>query len=56
MAIDIKPIPVLRTKAAISFNQKADENIDKKFTVNFSEQISISDKILAKANYILICV
>lgn len=49
MAIAIKSIPVLRTKAATTFDQKADENTAKKFTVNFSKQIAISGKILAKA-------
>ena len=49
MAITIKPIPVLKGKAAITFNQKASKNSAKKFTVDFSKQKAEASKILAKA-------
>ncbi len=49
MAIAIKSIPVLKDKAADSFNLKVAENTTKKSTVNFSKQNAVSAKILAKA-------
>lgn len=49
MAIAIKSIPVLKDKAAATFTQKVSENSAKKSTVNFSKQVAVSSKILAKA-------
>jgi hypothetical protein len=49
MAIAIKSIPVLKDKAAESFTKKVTENTARKSSVDFSKQISISAKILAKS-------
>lgn len=49
MAIAIKSIPVLRTKAADVFVKKAKANSAVKRTVNFAQQADIASKILAKA-------
>jgi len=49
MAIAIKSIPVLRDKAAQAFTSSATVNTAKKSTVDFSKQVSVTSKILAKA-------
>ncbi len=49
MAIAIKSIPVLKEKEAVTFTKKAAENSSKKSSVDFSKQISVANKILAKA-------
>ena len=49
MAIEIKAIPVLRGKEAKAFNKRADENVAKKSTIDFSKKAKIASKILAKA-------
>lgn len=49
MAITIKGVPVLKKKAAASFNRNAASAEAKKGTIEFSKQIQISSKILAKA-------
>lgn len=49
MATTIKSVPVLREKAAVRFNSKAEKSIAKKSSVNFSKQAEIASKILKKA-------
>lgn len=49
MAIAIKSIPVLKEKAAVTFNNKVVSNSAKRATVDFSKQAAIARKILAKA-------
>lgn len=49
MAIAIKSIPVLKEKAAVTFNNEVVANSAKRATVDFSEQAAIASKILAKA-------
>lgn len=49
MAIAIKSIPVLKEKAAVTFNNKVVVNSAKRATVDFSKQAAIASKILAKA-------
>lgn len=49
MAIAIKSIPVLRDKEAQAFASTVTLNIAKKSSVDFSKQVSVASKILAKA-------
>jgi hypothetical protein len=49
MAIAIKSIPVLRDKAAQAFTSTVTVNTAKKSSVDFSKQMSVASKILAKA-------
>ncbi|WP_162923608.1 hypothetical protein [Arachidicoccus soli] len=49
MAITIKSVPVLKDRVAATFTKKIAENAAKKSSVKFTEQINISNKILAKA-------
>ncbi|MFT4153954.1 hypothetical protein [Parafilimonas sp.] len=49
MAIAIKTVPVLKDKVSETFNRKAIASAAKKATVKFTKEISISSKILAKA-------
>jgi hypothetical protein len=50
MAIAIKYIPVLIGDDAAKFIAKADRNYSqKKSSIDFSKQVSIAEKILAKA-------
>jgi hypothetical protein len=49
MAIAIKSVPVLKGDAAKAFINKADANLDKKSTIDFSKEVSIAHKILSKA-------
>ncbi|MGG7034476.1 MAG: hypothetical protein ACI7YS_04675 [Flavobacterium sp.] len=49
MAIAIKSIPVLRDKAAQAFTSTVTANTAKKSSVDFSKQVSVASKILAKA-------
>jgi hypothetical protein len=50
MAIAIKSIPVLTEQAASNFEKRVDENTANKASIDFSEQSSIAEKILVKAN------
>lgn len=49
MAITIKSIPVLKAKAAKTFTNTVTANSAKKSSIDFSKQVSIASKILAKA-------
>lgn len=49
MAIAIKSIPILKTEAAVRFNNNAKNAILKKTPVNFAKEIAVTEKILAKA-------
>lgn len=49
MAIAIKFILVLRDKVAQASSQTVTVNTAKKSSVDFSEQVSVTSKILAKA-------
>jgi hypothetical protein len=49
MAIAIKSVPVLKRSAAVRFDSNAKASVAKKSSVNFSRQVAISSKILAKA-------
>ena len=49
MAIAIKSVPVLEGNIAKSFIIKADANLGKKFTIDFSKEVAIANKILSKA-------
>ena len=49
MAIAIKSVPILKDKAAVTFNNNAEASIAKKSTVKFTKEIAISSRILAKA-------
>ena len=49
MAIAIKSIPMLKTEAAVRFNNNVKNAILKKTPVNFSKEIAVSEKILAKS-------
>jgi hypothetical protein len=49
MAIAIKSIPILKDKVAQTFDKKVVANITKKSTINFSKEVALSFKILAKA-------
>ncbi|MFA5478940.1 MAG: hypothetical protein WC337_02870 [Candidatus Muiribacteriota bacterium] len=49
MAIRIKAVPVLEKDAAIRFNSKARASVAQKSCVNFSKQVAIAERILAKA-------
>ncbi|KAF2518291.1 hypothetical protein E0W68_09720 [Flavobacterium salilacus subsp. salilacus] len=50
MAIAIRQVPVLKDKLASGFNKRADANVSKKHSVDFSTQSSIAKKILKNAN------
>lgn len=49
MAIAIKQIPVLKGKIASNFVKKADSNLKRKHSVDFSKETEDARKILAKA-------
>lgn len=49
MALEIKSIPVLKGELASAFVAKADANLAKKHTVDFSAQFNSAKKILDKA-------
>ncbi|WP_164975396.1 hypothetical protein [Flavobacterium piscinae] len=49
MTIAIKFIPVLKSEAAKSFEDRICGNTAKKSTVDFSKQAHVASKILAKA-------
>lgn len=49
MAIAIKSIPILESRDAKAFIQKADAKSKKRATVNFSKQVTASKAILEKA-------
>lgn len=49
MAIAIKSIPVLKEKAAVTFNKIVTANSARRATIDFSAQSSVASKILAKA-------
>ena len=51
MAIAIKSVPVLKGKAAVTFEKNVAKNALQKGTINFSEQQNIAAKILAKAKF-----
>lgn len=51
MAIEIKPIPVLRGKAAERFVEEADRNArERRGTIDFTKQVEKMRAILKKAN------
>lgn len=52
MAITIKTIPTLIDKDARAFVNKADASINKRSTVEFSQQVRTADAILKKAKMI----
>ena len=52
MALEIKPIPVLRGKAAERFVEEADKAYKSKEKTDFSKQVKIARAILKKANMI----
>ncbi len=49
MAIAIKSIPVLYKEAASNFEKRVNENTANRSSIDFSEELSIAQKILAKA-------
>ena len=49
MALAIKSIPVLKNDAAEAFIKKAEANMSKKATVDFSKQVISGRAILKKA-------
>jgi hypothetical protein len=49
MAITIKSIPILESKAAKQFTQKAEAAFKNKASINFSKQVNITASILSKA-------
>ena len=49
MAIAIKSTPILTDSAARKFEQNAKVNLQNKSTVDFTKQMEIAKKILAKA-------
>jgi hypothetical protein len=49
MAIVIKSIPILKKKSAKSFVKKADNSLSLKGSVDFSQQVKVTDAILKKA-------
>lgn len=49
MAIAIKSIPTLTETAAEDFSAKLAEGKDRKSSIDFSKEVSIASKILAKA-------
>ena len=49
MATTIKSIPVLKEKAAVTFNNKVMANSARRATIDFSAQSSVASRILAKA-------
>ncbi len=49
MAREIKTIPMLTDKVAANFIKKADSNFEKKGSIDFSKQVKLATKILAKA-------
>lgn len=49
MAIAIKSSPILTDSVARKFEQKAKVNLQNKSTVDFTKQMEIAKKILAKA-------
>ncbi|AEA43042.1 hypothetical protein [Fluviicola taffensis] len=51
MAIAIKSVPILKDKAAVSFNRNAKASVAKKATIKFTKEIAASSKILAKAQF-----
>lgn len=48
MTIPIRSVPILKGNVATSFIKKADANLIKKSTIDFSKEVSISNKILNK--------
>ena len=50
MAIDIKPIPVLSDAAAAEFEKIIEQNCSNRDTIDFSEEIEITQRILEKAD------
>ena len=51
MAIEIKPIPVLRDKAAERFVEEADRNArERRGSIDFTKQVEKMRAILKKAN------
>jgi hypothetical protein len=50
MAIAIKTVPTLKNEEAIRFDDKAKEMAKYKSTIDFSSQVHITAKILAKAS------
>ncbi|WP_335966923.1 hypothetical protein [Galbibacter sp. PAP.153] len=49
MAIAIKSIPVLKSKAAAQFTSKIADNTAKKSSIDFSKESDMAARILAKA-------
>ena len=49
MAIEIKAIPVLEGKEALRFEQKADQAIQDKGSINVKEYVESTKRILANA-------
>lgn len=49
MALEIKSIPVLKGKIALTFVAKAETNLAKKHSVDFSAQVNCAKNILDKA-------
>ncbi|WP_396191371.1 hypothetical protein [Flavobacterium sp.] len=49
MALEIKSIPVLKGKMALTFIKKADASLVKIHTVDFSAQFNCAKNILKKA-------
>ena len=49
MAIAIKSIPVLTREVAQQFVERAEKNYSQKASIDFSKQVNIANKILAKA-------
>ena len=49
MALEIKSIPVLKNDAAEAFIKKAEANMSKRATVDFSKQVISGRAILKKA-------
>jgi len=49
MAIAIKSIPILKQRTAKNFTKKASTSLNKKATVDFSDQVIAAKRILEKA-------
>ncbi len=49
MAIAIKSVPTLRSKAAKNFIKNAEEASKKRGSIDFSKEVKEANKILAKA-------
>ncbi|MHA8104824.1 hypothetical protein [Aquirufa nivalisilvae] len=50
MAIAIKSVPILKDKVARKFVNNAEKALKLRGTVDFTKQVEITNRILAKAN------